>query len=86
MHYHYHTWPDHGVPDYTDPIRVLSRLLRSTKIEGPPIVHCSAGTAADIIFYLQSVEILTPASQTFRSNDKIQHSGTSTDRIGLILF
>lgn len=43
MHYHYHTWPDHGVPDYTDPIRVLSRLLRSTKIEGPPIVHCSAG-------------------------------------------
>lgn len=43
MHYHYHTWPDHGVPEHTTPIRVLSRLLRSTKVEGPPVVHCSAG-------------------------------------------
>ena len=43
MHYHYHTWPDHGVPETTVPIRLLSRLMRSSKVEGPPVVHCSAG-------------------------------------------
>ena len=43
MHYHYHTWPDHGVPESTAPIRMLSRVVRNTKLDGPPIVHCSAG-------------------------------------------
>jgi len=44
MHYHYHAWPDHGVPESTEPLRRLSQLLRRTKMEGSPVVHCSAGT------------------------------------------
>jgi protein tyrosine phosphatase len=43
MHYHYHAWPDHGVPESTGPLRRLSHLLRRTKLEGIPVVHCSAG-------------------------------------------
>ena len=43
MHYHYHAWPDHGVPTATEPLRQLSALLRSTKGSGTPVVHCSAG-------------------------------------------
>jgi len=43
MHYHYHAWPDHGVPESTEPLRRLSQLLRRTKMEGSPVVHCSAG-------------------------------------------
>lgn len=46
MHYHYHAWPDHGVPTATDPLRQLSALLRSTKGNGTPVVHCSAGKLA----------------------------------------
>ena len=43
LHYHYHAWPDHGVPSTTEPLRRLSQLLRTTRTEGVPIVHCSAG-------------------------------------------
>ena len=45
--YHFHAWPDHGVP--ADPGCVLNFLNKisdqqeSNKNAGPVIVHCSAG-------------------------------------------
>lgn len=43
-HYHYHEWPDHGVPEYTKPLRDLVNLIESTGAKRWPIlVHCSAG-------------------------------------------
>lgn len=45
FHYHYHAWPDHGVPRTTAPLRRLSELLRTTKPDAAPVVHCSAGAA-----------------------------------------
>jgi tyrosine-protein phosphatase non-receptor type 11 len=49
FHYHFHAWPDHGVP--SDPGCVLNFLhdvnLKQESLEpkpnGPTIVHCSAG-------------------------------------------
>ena len=43
-HYHYHEWPDHGVPEYTKPLRDLITLLESRgAMRWPVLVHCSAG-------------------------------------------
>lgn len=43
-HYHYHEWPDHGVPEYTRPIRDLINILeKSSAGEHKVLVHCSAG-------------------------------------------
>ena len=43
MHYQYHAWPDHGVPESTESIRKLCRAVQSQRVSGDPIVHCSAG-------------------------------------------
>ncbi len=44
-HFHYHAWPDHGVPSTTQPLRDLVQAVRGmhTPEAGPPVVHCSAG-------------------------------------------
>lgn len=45
-HYHYHRWPDFGVPCSTEPIRRLVRLLwegSSHQGQEGVLVHCSAG-------------------------------------------
>ncbi|KAG2453523.1 hypothetical protein HYH02_001743 [Chlamydomonas schloesseri] len=43
-HYHYHRWPDFGVPESTEPIRKLIKLLYQTRRERETtVVHCSAG-------------------------------------------
>ena len=46
-HFHYHAWPDHGVPSATRPLRDLigsvQALSRAARPAGPPVVHCSAG-------------------------------------------
>ena len=51
MHYLYHAWPDHGVPESTEPLRRLSQLLRRTRMEGSPVVHCSAGAVSSLCIY-----------------------------------
>lgn len=46
-HYHYHSWPDHGVPKTSSSIRTLCRALDPVRASGRPvIVHCSAVSAA----------------------------------------
>lgn len=41
FHYHYLEWPDHGVPQSAEAIRMLNRHLRnSPEAGGPFIVHC----------------------------------------------
>ncbi|KAM3821205.1 receptor-type tyrosine-protein phosphatase H [Vipera latastei] len=46
-HYHYTSWPDHGVPQTTDTILRFRDLVRQDldkmKDNGPVLVHCSAG-------------------------------------------
>ncbi|GIL46797.1 hypothetical protein Vafri_3673 [Volvox africanus] len=45
-HYHYHRWPDFGVPESTEPIRRLVRILWQSRSSNSPqttVVHCSAG-------------------------------------------
>ncbi|XP_026533177.1 receptor-type tyrosine-protein phosphatase H [Notechis scutatus] len=46
-HYHYTSWPDHGVPQTTDTILRFRYLVREDldkmKDNGPVLVHCSAG-------------------------------------------
>ena len=51
-HYHYHAWPDRGIPRTTLPLRRLARLLDSTDDPqaGPPVVHCSAGIGRTGVF------------------------------------
>ena len=46
-HFHYHAWPDHGVPSTTQPLRDLLAAVRGLQAPaaGPPVVHCSAGEA-----------------------------------------
>jgi len=40
-HFHYHRWPDHGIPDSTAPLRELADRMCPTEVL--PLVHCSAG-------------------------------------------
>ena len=50
MHYHYHAWPDHGIPAAATSLRRLCDTLESAPKQrgiGPPIVHCSAGKPSD---------------------------------------
>jgi hypothetical protein len=44
-HFHYHAWPDHGVPSTTQPLRDLVAAVQKLHAlpHGPPVVHCSAG-------------------------------------------
>jgi protein tyrosine phosphatase len=44
-HYHFKSWPDHGVPTYaTDLLGLIYRVRRETvESSGPLVVHCSAG-------------------------------------------
>ena len=43
-HYHYHEWPDHGVPQFTRPTRDLVNMLEKTEARrSRVVVHCSAG-------------------------------------------
>ena len=46
-HFHYHAWPDHGVPSTTQPLRDLVGAVKDLKTQdaGPAVVHCSAGGA-----------------------------------------
>lgn len=48
VHFHYHAWPDHGVPSTTQPLRDLVGAVKELKVQeaGPVVVHCSAGGAA----------------------------------------
>lgn len=43
-HYHYHRWPDFGVPESTEPIRKLVRTLWQGQGQGgeqrTTVVHC----------------------------------------------
>ncbi|KAL0030296.1 hypothetical protein WJX77_008043 [Trebouxia sp. C0004] len=45
FHYHYHRWPDFGIPNSPTPLRRLAHLLdeADNPRAGPPVVHCSAG-------------------------------------------
>ncbi|XP_014664861.1 PREDICTED: receptor-type tyrosine-protein phosphatase alpha-like [Priapulus caudatus] len=47
MHYHYHEWPDHGVPDDSGPlVDVIAHIREDVRVKrmvGPWVVHCSAG-------------------------------------------
>ena len=43
-HYLYHQWPDHGVPDTSDSLRHLIKLVRNLRQPDHNVcVHCSAG-------------------------------------------
>ncbi|XP_067326598.1 receptor-type tyrosine-protein phosphatase H [Anolis sagrei] len=46
-HYHYSSWPDHGVPETTSGVLHFRDLVRAHieehKDSGPALVHCSAG-------------------------------------------
>ena len=44
-HFHYHAWPDHGVPSTTQPLRDLVGAVKGLEQPqaGPAVVHCSAG-------------------------------------------
>ena len=44
VHFSYHAWPDHGVPRTALPLRRLAASARDIPSQGPPVVHCSAGT------------------------------------------
>ena len=45
VHFHYHAWPDHGVPSTTQPLRDLVGAVKGLEQPqaGPAVVHCSAG-------------------------------------------
>ncbi|KAK9836209.1 hypothetical protein WJX84_005936 [Apatococcus fuscideae] len=48
QHFHYHRWPDHGIPSSTIPIRRLAHILEqgiasAAAPPGPSAIHCSAG-------------------------------------------
>ena len=45
VHFHYHAWPDHGVPSTTQPLRDLVSAVKQLEVQeaGPAVVHCSAG-------------------------------------------
>mmetsp|Transcript_6227 Transcript_6227/g.13618 ORF Transcript_6227/g.13618 Transcript_6227/m.13618 type:complete len:371 (+) Transcript_6227:193-1305(+) len=43
VHFHYHMWPDHGVPESVDAILDLSGSLAKDACQNNVVVHCSAG-------------------------------------------
>ena len=46
-HFHYHAWPDFGIPDSPDSFLKFLCLVRQQNPESsPPVIHCSAGKQA----------------------------------------
>ncbi|XP_033024285.1 receptor-type tyrosine-protein phosphatase H [Lacerta agilis] len=74
-HYHYTSWPDHGVPKITSTILHFRDLVR-THIEehrgaGPALVHCSAGVGR---------------TGTFISLDSLLRQAQVTGELGVFSF
>ncbi|XP_028418440.1 receptor-type tyrosine-protein phosphatase S-like [Dendronephthya gigantea] len=51
-HFHFLSWPDHGVPKYPTQLLAFRRLFRTYHLEdsGPCVVHCSAGVGRTGVF------------------------------------
>ena len=45
-HYHFTSWPDHGVPEYATPILAFHRRIKREHkpSQGPMVVHCRYDT------------------------------------------
>ena len=59
---HYQGWPDHGVPDNTDALLSIHKILREFEVTGPVVVHCSAGVGKKLfinlirLFFLENLK------------------------------
>lgn len=73
-HYYYHEWPDHGVPQFTRPVRDLVNMLeKSVAKSSRIIVHCSAGVGRTGAFCAISVLLrrLTSLQDDFSHNPEL---------------
>lgn len=85
---HFKDWPDFGVPESTEPIRHLVRIMdfyreraRLAGINGPILIHCSAGigrtgTYLAIVFALNAIKHMKQleASSTSKSSNSANGS------------
>lgn len=95
-HYHYHEWPDHGVPEYTRPIRDLINMLASSGAgQDKILVHCSAGVgrtgtfcAVHIVLnrlrYLQSLKDVTQEKLEWAVNLVAIVGALRNQRMGMV--
>jgi len=78
MHLHYLGWPDRGTPSATKPLRLLikrhlelRRQFCSQNLQGPSVIHCSAGIGRSGTFVAATFLLQRKAFQDFL-NDKEQ--------------
>ncbi|XP_047480810.1 receptor-type tyrosine-protein phosphatase T-like [Penaeus chinensis] len=62
--YQYTAWPDHGVPHNPFGLALMVSAIREQQVEGPTIVHCSAGIGrtGTILFVLLSLDQIQTSS------------------------
>ncbi|XP_037781153.1 tyrosine-protein phosphatase Lar-like [Penaeus monodon] len=62
--YQYIAWPDHGVPHNPFGLALMVSAIRAQQVEGPAIVHCSAGIGrtGTILFVLLALDQIQTSS------------------------
>lgn len=85
---HFKDWPDFGVPESTEPIRNLVKIMdfyrskgRLAGIKGPIVIHCSAGigrtgTYLAIVFALNAIKHLKQLESEHGSSEGNGSEGT----------
>lgn len=85
---HFKDWPDFGVPESTEPIRNLVKIMdfyrskgRLAGIKGPVVIHCSAGigrtgTYLAIVFALNAIKHLKQLESEHGSSEGNGSEGT----------
>jgi hypothetical protein len=89
-HIHYRGWPDFGVPDSTLPIRELVNLAMyyqkqgySVGMQGPVVVHCSAGIGRSGAFMTIAAVMSDPKFKKMVNSNLIsKHRGSSGNNHG----
>lgn len=57
-HFHYHAWPDFGIPDSPDSFLKFLCLVRQQNPESsPPLIHCSAGIGRSGVYAVCDIMI-----------------------------
>ncbi|KAK3873550.1 hypothetical protein Pcinc_021450 [Petrolisthes cinctipes] len=59
-HYHYTSWPDHGVPTESHSLATMIRYIIDSHSQGTVVVHCSAGIGrtGTVLFVMLMYEML----------------------------
>ncbi|XP_060078174.1 receptor-type tyrosine-protein phosphatase kappa-like [Ylistrum balloti] len=83
QHFHFTTWPDHGIPDSNELVVFHRRVMQQNTGKGKMVVHCSAGIGRTGTFI--ALDALLNYGREFGTIDVMEYIVTMRkDRINMV--